>query len=181
MLGIDDGPFLKGQKRAVPIVGVMMEGADLVEGVALTEFGVDGEGVTDFLADWVRGLRMRPAVQAVALGGITIAGLAVVDVRALSERLAVPVLVVTRRDPAENRVAQALRAAGLEARIPLLQASPEARRVDDGLYLAWAGAERERAEALLEATLRKSKFPEPLRVAHLVARAAVDGESRGRV
>ena len=31
VLGIDDGPFDKSTDTTVPIVGVMMEGADLVE------------------------------------------------------------------------------------------------------------------------------------------------------
>ena len=36
------------------------------------------------------------------------------------------------------------------------------------------------AAALVRACLRKASFPEPLRIAHLVARAVVLGESRGR-
>jgi endonuclease V-like protein UPF0215 family len=35
--------------------------------------------------------------------------------------------------------------------------------------------------ALVRAALAKSGVPEPLRVAHLIARALVRGESRGRV
>ncbi len=34
ILGIDDGPFEKGASREVVVVGVMLEGRDLVEGVA---------------------------------------------------------------------------------------------------------------------------------------------------
>ncbi|WP_243664732.1 DUF99 family protein, partial [Rhodothermus marinus] len=67
----------------MPIVGVMMEGATLVEGVAITRFPIDGEGATDFLAEWIQSLRWRPSLQAVVLGGITMAGLAVVDLVAL--------------------------------------------------------------------------------------------------
>ena len=33
---------------------------------------------------------------------------------------------------------------------------------------------------IVAATVRKAKIPEPLRIAHLIARAIVDGESRGR-
>ncbi|MEE8580144.1 MAG: DUF99 family protein, partial [Myxococcota bacterium] len=84
-LGIDDGPFEKFQSRVASIVGVMMEGADLVEAVAHTEFPIDGDRATDFLLEWVQSLRCRPALQGVFLGGITIAGLGVVDIVALSE------------------------------------------------------------------------------------------------
>ena len=181
VLGIDDGPFRKGQAERVPVVGVMMEGSDLVEGVAVTHFPVDGDRVTDFLAEWVSGLRLADAVQAIVLGGISIAGLALVDVADLSERLGVPVLAVTRRDPAANRVAEALAAAGLSARLPILVRSPPAVPAGSGLWIASAGAEPAAARALLDATLRKARLPEPLRLAHLIARAVVDGESRGRV
>jgi hypothetical protein len=47
--------------------------------------------------------------------------------------------------------------------------------------VAHAGIERDAAEELVRASLRKSRLPEPLRVAHLIARALVTGESRGRV
>ena len=50
VLGVDDGPFQKGQKESVPVVGAMMEGANLVESVAVTRFEVDGANATGFLA-----------------------------------------------------------------------------------------------------------------------------------
>ena len=62
-------------------MGVVMEGADLVEGVAITRFPVDGDAVTEFLGRWVRDLRFHAGLQGIVLGGITIAGLGVVDVR----------------------------------------------------------------------------------------------------
>jgi endonuclease V-like protein UPF0215 family len=95
LLGIDDAPFEKRQREPVPIVAVMMEGADLVESVAVSAFAVDGDDATGFLADWIGGLRALASAQAILLGGITIAGLGVVDVEELARRLTRPVLVVT--------------------------------------------------------------------------------------
>ncbi len=181
ILGIDDGPFEKRARREVVLVGVMMEGPDLVEGVAVTSFPVDGPDATPFLADWVEGLRLRPALQGIVLGGITLAGLAVVDIMLLSERLGLPVLVVNRRDPANHRLHEALEAAGLEDRGGIVARTPPAFEVESGLFLSHAGVERADAVALVRATLRKSALPEPLRLAHLIARATVTGESRGRV
>lgn len=59
MLGIDDGPFAVRAGGEATIVGVMMEGPDLVEAVAVTRFPVDGDGATGFLGDWVTGPRWR--------------------------------------------------------------------------------------------------------------------------
>ncbi len=158
-----------------------MEGADRIESVALGQFPVDGEGAAEYLAGWIGGLRSRRALQAVILGGITIAGLGVVDVPGLAERLGLPVLVVTRHNPAGSELADALRAAGLAHRLPLLERVPRAFGVGEGLYLAPAGASRLVAERLVSATLAKSRLPEPLRVAHLIGQAIVLRESRGRV
>jgi endonuclease V-like protein UPF0215 family len=180
-LGVDDAPFDKGQPGPVPIIGVMMEGQDVIESIALGQFPVDGEGVTEYLAGWIGGLRTRPMLQAVILGGITIAGLGIVDVTALSERLALPVLIVTRHNPARSDLADALRAAGQAHRLAVLERIPRAYGMAEGLYLAHAGATRGEAERLAAATLGKARLPEPLRVAHLIGQAIVLRESRGRV
>jgi endonuclease V-like protein UPF0215 family len=181
VLGIDDAPFEKGQRGPVPIVAVMMEGADLVESVAVSSFPVDGDEATEFLATWISGLRSFTSLQAVILGGITIAGLGLIDIRALTRRLEVPVLTATRRDPSASQLGDALRAAGLGERLEIVARAPQAFRLIDGLFLSCAGIEREQAVRIVRSTLRKSRLPEPLRVAHLVARALVTGESRGRV
>jgi endonuclease V-like protein UPF0215 family len=181
ILGVDDAPFEKCQPGPVPIVGVVMEGPDRVESVARGEFPVDGEGATEYLASWIGGLRARPTLQGVILGGVTIAGLAIVDVTGLAQRLGLPVLVVTRRDPAGSDLADALRAAGLSHRLAVLEQVPRAFGVGEGLHLAHAGTSRTEAERLVRATLAKSRLPEPLRLAHLIGQAIVLRESRGRV
>jgi uncharacterized protein len=181
ILGIDDAPFDKRQARPVRVVAVLMEGNDLVEGVALGEFPVDGADVTGFLAEWIKGMRWEAAMQAVVLGGITLAGLGLVDLEALAARLGIPVLAVTRRETGKSRIGAALTAAGLADRLPIVRQSPPAIRVRPGLYVALAGTDRERALAMIEATLRKSRMPEPLRLAHLIASALERGQSRGRV
>jgi uncharacterized protein len=180
-LGVDDAPFDKRQAGPVPIIGVMMEGYDVIESVALGAFPVDGEGVNEYLAAWIGGLRTRPMLQAVILGGVTIAGLGLIDLTALSERLELPVLVVTRHNPAGSDLADALRAAGLSHRVGMLEKTPRAYGVGSGLYLAHAGTTRVEAEQLVLATLGKARVPEPLRVAHLIGQAIVLRESRGRV
>lgn len=181
LLGIDDAPFRKEQPEDVPIVGVMMEGATLVEGVAVGAFPVDGAGATAYLAEWIGAQRWHEALQGVVLGGITIAGLGLVDLQTLSDALDRPVMAATRHDTTTDDLATALRAAGLEARLPLLERTPPAHRVEDGLFVACAGASSAKAARLVRAALGKARLPEPLRVAHLIGAALVQGTSRGRV
>ena len=100
VLGVDDAPFDKRQSAPVTIVGVAMAGHDLVEAVAVGAFPVDGDGAAEYLAGWIGRMRIRPTLRAVILGGITICGLGIVDLTELAARLGLPVLAVTRRNPA---------------------------------------------------------------------------------
>ncbi len=179
-LGIDDGPFHRGRDRTAPLVAVLMEGATRVEGVAISEFALDGAHATAHLARWIRGLRFRPSVQAVLLGGITLCGLAVVDVEALARRLGCPVVVVNRKDPSRSRLEGALRAAGRPEGLEILRRTPPARRLESGLFVAAAGIAPLEAERLVRAVRQKSALPEPIRIAHLIAAAIRQGESRGK-
>jgi hypothetical protein len=182
VLGIDDGPFDKFASPPIPtsIVGVMMEGPDLVEAIAITSFPIDGDGVTEFLADWILGLRFRPALHGILLGGITIAGLCIVDVHELARRVGLPVMVVNRRQPTDGALCAALERAGFPDRVALVARAPQPVDVGGGLFAATAGAEPDRAAELLAASRGKSDLPEPLRLAHMIARAVATGESRGR-
>ena len=181
VLGIDDAPFRKGQDREVAIVGVVMEGPDLVEAVAVGSIPVDGDDVTGLLSAWIRDLRTFRSIQAILLGGITIAGLGVVDLDLLARSVGRPALAVTRHNPAGSELRRALRAAGLTDRLPLVDRSPAAIEAAPGLYVAAAGLSPAEAAALVRRMLGKSRLPEPLRIAHMVAGALATGQSRGRV
>ena len=179
-LGIDDAPFDKAQIAPVPLVAVMTEGPDQVEAVMAGAFPVDGAQVTEYLLEWLGRSPALPGVQAVLLGGITIAGLALVDVDALARGLDRPVLVATRRDTTRSDVAAALRAAGLDDRLSILERAPQARLAAAGLHIACAGIDWHRGAELARQSLKKGRFPEPLRLAHMIGQAMVLGHSRGR-
>jgi len=180
LLGIDDGPFTIRSGGDATIVGVVTEGHDLIESVAVTRFAIDGADVNAFLAAWIAGLRIRPALHGIVLGGITIAGLAVVDIVELARALALPVLAVGRRDPRAHRLTEALAAAALGERVAIVRRTPPALPVPGGGFVACAGTSSAHAAALVAAGRHKSNLPEALRVAHLIAAAVVRGESRGR-
>ena len=46
--------------------------------------------------------------------------------------------------------------------------------------MAISGTELTDAAQIIRATLNKARFPEPLRIAHLIGRALVEGQSKGR-
>ena len=181
VLGIDDAPFTKGEDLSVPIVAVMMEGATLVDGVAVNRMKIDDPEATRFLIDWIRQMRWTPSLQGIVFGGITIAGLGLLHLPTLANELNLPILTVTRQDTHDSTLDTALIAAGLSDRLPVLNDNPASVEIDTGIFASFCGISDKEAKKLIRSTLQKSTMPEPLRVAHLIGAALVNGESKGRV
>jgi endonuclease V-like protein UPF0215 family len=177
-IGVDDGPFIKGRDASALVVGAVLAGPAQVEGFLTTSLPVDGDDPAGRLAAWIRGSRFHPLLRVVFLRGITIAGLSVIDLPALAAETGLPVVAASRQPPEESTLAGALDAAGYPGRKPLLARAGPASRWR-GLFVEAAGIQPHEAWELLDLFAGKSPFPEPVRLAHLVARAVVDGESRG--
>lgn len=181
VLGIDDAPFTKHKDETVPVVAVMMEGATLVDGVAVNRMKIDDPNATQFLIDWIKELRWTPSLQGIAFGGITIAGLGLLHLPTLARELNLPILTITRQDTQDSTLDTALKAAGLSKLLPVLNDNPSSIEIDEGIFASFCGTTEREAKKLIRSTLQKSTMPEPLRVAHLIGAALVNGESKGRV
>ncbi|MBK7977726.1 MAG: DUF99 family protein [Deltaproteobacteria bacterium] len=179
VVGIDDGPFERGTRGKVLVVGTVYAGLRL-DGVISTTVRRDGDEATRAIAEMVRGSRFAPQVQLVMLQGITVAGFNVIDVAALHAELAVPVLVVARRAPDLTAIGAALRARvrGGGAKWARIQAAGPMEPVGS-VWIQRVGISLAASARLIEDLAAHGHLPEPLRVAHLVAGALVRGQSRG--
>jgi len=156
----------------------VLSGPTQVEGFLTTSLPIDGPDPTPQLAEWILRSRFHPLLRVIFLRGITIAGLSVIDLPDLAARTKLPVVAASRTAPDESTVAAALDAAGFpERKAALARAGPAIPWRN--LHLEFAGIAPHEACALVDFFSGKSSFPEPVRLAHLVARAVVDGESRG--
>ncbi|MCI4332821.1 MAG: DUF99 family protein [Thermoplasmata archaeon] len=176
VVGVDDGPFGRTSRRAT-VALVVCSLPDRVDGMFTTDVGVDGTDATRRLVDAIRGSGHLDGIRAVMLDGITLGGFNVVDLVGLSKSLERPVVAVTRRRPDFDAVDGALRtyfASDRGMRRRLIRARPLfAVRVGDGtLQVAVVGATRAEAASLVRRSVREGRWPEPLRLAGLVARAA---------
>jgi endonuclease V-like protein UPF0215 family len=177
-IGIDDGPVVKRPGATALVVGAVLSGPAQVEGFLTTSLPVDGPDPTPHLADWINRSRFVPLLRAVFLRGITIAGLSVIDLPDLAARTRLAVIAASRKSPEESTLGEALDAAGFPERKAVVgRAGPAIPW--RSLRVEYAGIAPHEACVLLDAFAGKSSFPEPVRIAHLVARAVVDGESRG--
>ncbi len=205
VIGFDDGPFAREHRGDVLLVGVVCSRTRL-DGVVSGHVRRDGADATTRMAQLVEQSPFRAHVRAVMLQGIAVGGFNVVDIRGLSTRLGVPVLVVVRRPPdlpsvrralfsADPRMRPAVRGAVRKWRLieeagpiePLGISGREAERAavtglrtTQRLWVQRAGLSLQAARTLVATTTLHGNVPEPLRLAHLIAGGMVTGSSRGR-
>jgi len=183
VLGIDDGPFTKGQGRA-PLAGVLVCPPGYVEGVLISSCQVDGDDANEAIVHMVNGSRFSEQVRMVMLDGAALGGFNVVDVRALSKELELPILTISRDEPDMSSIRKALVShfPDWERRFDVMSRN-RVRPVElpDGrIFVSSEGIEEREADAMVRRCIIRGRLPEPIRLAHLVATALVRGESRGR-
>jgi endonuclease V-like protein UPF0215 family len=180
IIGFDDAPFAPAHIGSVPVVGAVFARLQLT-GVIVGEVEKDGQDAAQQLAQLIAGSKFAEHLQLVMLQGIALAGFNVVDVFYLHEQLGLPVLVVARKAPDMAAVQSAL--------LGQVQGGPEKWRLIEKLgpmepagsvYIQRVGLSLEEAQAVVTQFAIHGHVPEPLRTAHLIAGAIVDGQSRGR-
>jgi len=173
---VDDGAFARGDRFA-PVAAVLVSLPDHVEAMQLSQVRVDGRDGTARVVSLVRRVRGLEGVRAVLLDGAVVGGFNVVDLDELRRALAVPVVALTRRPPDFAGIRAALerwfpRTAA--ARLRLLRRHRLFRVPTGGepLWAAASGCTAADAVRLVQRSSVRGYWPEPLRLAHLVASAA---------
>jgi len=180
VIGFDDAPFAHRHRGDVRIFGVICARTRL-DGVVSGWVRRDGANATGRMIELVDGSQFRRHVRAVLLQGIAVAGFNVVDVHRLAERLAVPVVVVSRRKPRLLRMKAARfgHTRGAARKWRLIEQAGEMEPLGN-VWVQRVGIDRDETAALLRATTLHGHLPEPLRLAHLIAGGVTTGKSRGR-
>ncbi|MGD8866843.1 MAG: DUF99 family protein [Gemmatimonadales bacterium] len=180
VVGIDDGSFDKYRQASVPIVGAVFSDLRL-EGVLCGRVRTDGSNATREVVRMVAESKFAPQLQLVLLQGIALAGFNVIDLHEIHERLAIPVMVVARRQPRLERIRTALltRVPGGARKWSLIEKLGAMEPVA-GVFVQRVGLEVQAAERVIERLSVNANIPEPLRTAHLIAGGVATGQSRGR-
>lgn len=174
VFAFDDAPF-KFEDKKVPLVGLVVTLPDYLEGVLRGELTVDGDDSTEVISRLVMESPHFEAAQAILLDGITFGGFNIVDLDRLYEKTKLPVVTVTRRRPDLEAMEMALaRHMPFRQELPqLLRAHPlfSFPKTPQPLWVGCVGATQGEVSALLKKSFVRGSFPEPLRLAHLVASA----------
>jgi endonuclease V-like protein UPF0215 family len=177
--GIDDAPFHRGRRGDVMIVAAVCARTRL-DGVLRGRVRQDGANATARIAELLRASPFDRHVRAVLLNGISVGGFNVIDIAALADVLARPVLVVARRPPRLDRIRRALAALPGGARKWSLIERAGPMEPLRGVHVQRAGLTLAQAADLLAVSTLHGNLPEPLRLAHLIAGGLQTGVSRGR-
>jgi hypothetical protein len=178
-IGFDDGPFARKRGAAVPLVGVVTSGTRL-EGMLFDRTHKDGWRAGEVVARMLTDSKFATQVHVVLLDGIAFGGLNVVDLPQLHAAVGRPCICVMRKMPDLDAMARAIRRLpGAARRLDrIARAGPIHRRPP--FYFQACGIDPDPAADALRRLTDRGNVPEPLRLAHHIAAAFVDGQSRGR-
>ncbi|MGI0133471.1 MAG: DUF99 family protein [Candidatus Micrarchaeaceae archaeon] len=179
-VAITSGPIQKRRSGSALIVGVVGKDGS-IEGILSSRIRTDGTDSTRKIIKMVEDSRFRDQIRIIALNGIALAGLNVVDIPMLEKKLRVRAVVITRDRP---RPAKLLLALGTFSRLRKNDVSKRVQIVEDqakikpvritGLYM----------QSTLEPHDARTFAPmiyDATRLSHLIASGVSKGESAGRV
>jgi endonuclease V-like protein UPF0215 family len=178
-IGFDDGPFPHRRGASVPLVGAFCSGTRF-EGLLVGAVRRDGWNATAEIHRLLSASKFHAQVRLVLLDGLTFGGMNLVDLRALSQQLRRPCVAVLRRPPDLAGFERALRKLPRpEARLRHLRAAGPLHTAPPFVFQVQGASPDTIAAALPELTDR-GNVPEPLRLAHLIGAAIVQGQSGKR-
>jgi endonuclease V-like protein UPF0215 family len=173
VLGIDDGKFIPRTQGEVLVVGVVFRGGVSIDGVMHTRIAIDGLDATDKIAAMINGSPHLRQLRLVMLYGITFAGFNLVDIQKLQRETGLCVIALTHDKPDLGAIHDALKhLSNKEERWRIVQNAGEIYQVNNKgtkLYMGLAGITLGDALKIVDLTSTRGNFPEPLRVAHLIA------------
>ena len=179
VIGIDDSPFNKFKDKKILVVGVVMRGGSWVDGILSTKVAVDGDDSTKKIIEMINKCKFKPQLQCVFLDGIAVAGFNIVDVKELSKKTKLPVIIIIRRKPDIENIKKTLININKKDKIKLIDQAGNVIQINS-IFVQLTGIDLEQARKILKVVCTRSLIPEPIRLAHLIAQGVVFGESKGR-
>lgn len=182
VLGIDDSPFeFSGGSNC--LIGCVYRGSRSLESVLSEEIEVDGQDATESIIDLFEKSDQGSHIKALMLDGITFAGFNTADIKEINSRIGKPVIAVNRDRPDFEAIGKAVD--DREDAEEILEAVENAGEVFEHelehgeVYFQCAGIDPSEAQEIISNSTGEAGIPEPLRVAHIIAKGVKDGKSTG--
>jgi len=179
VIGIDDAPFNKFNKGKVLVIGAVFRGGLFLDGILSTKVNIDGNDSTIKILEMINKCKFKPQLQCIFLDGIAVGGFNVIDIKQLSEKTKLPVIVIIRRKPNIKKIKETLIKINKKNKIDLIEKAGSVVQIGK-IYIQLTGLSIEKAREILKIVCTRSLIPEPVRIAHLIASGITFGESRGK-
>jgi endonuclease V-like protein UPF0215 family len=174
-LGVAES-FRQGQKRSV-LAGVVMRSDRVVDGVVLGRTSVGGDDATSSIISLLRKFK-RNDVNLIMVSGAILSLYNIIDVDALAARSKLPVICLTYKETAgiEGSIRRHF-PEGAERKLTAYKKL--GRRTGVTLHTGYrvfvrtSGIAKEKVKPVLDSFTLQGSVPEPVRVAKLLARAAL--------
>jgi len=175
IVGVDDAPLATQRPKRIDVFGVVYRGGYWFDGLMRTDVEVDGVDATERIAQMILISRHFKQLRVTMLHGITFAGMNMVNLKTLYEMTELPTIVVMDRKPRiadfEEEIEKldnskfrktALNVAG---EITQIRTKPNTKPI----YVQFKGLKLDQLKEVMNVSCTRSRLPEPIRVAHLVA------------
>ena len=185
ILGIDDSSFKKKQIKKILVIATVFRGGSFLDGILSTKITVDGNDSTKKIIQMINKTKHKGQLQIIMLNGIALGGFNIIDIKKLSQKIKLPVIVLMRKYPNIKEIFQALKNFKNSKQKQLLIKKAgkiyEIKIKNKKIYTQFANISLEKVKKIISLTAIHSLIPEPLRVAHLIASGISLGENKGRV
>jgi endonuclease V-like protein UPF0215 family len=172
VVGVEDGSFQKGVTKKATLAAVLLKGIE-IEDVKVAWIMVDGLDATEKLINMLNNWKFA----VVLLAGVSFAGFNLIDPTAVFDRFQKPVIVISRKKPNNKAVKQALQKHfdDWNLRWCIFEKLEKAHRVvalagESPIYIEAIGTDLKTAQNIVRALAFRSRIPESLRIARLIAR-----------
>ncbi|MDP1552010.1 MAG: DUF99 family protein [Methanobacteriaceae archaeon] len=182
ILGIDDAPFSPHKHEKVRIIGAIFRGGLCLDGVMTTYMEVDGIDSTDQIIKMVNDSRHLGQLRVIMLDGITFGGFNVANIPEIFEKTGIPIIVIMRKFPNFLKIKKALQNFhDWEERWNKIKIAGKVHQVNEPaqIFIQIHGIDLEDAMEIVKISTKRSKIPEPIRTAHIIAAGVETGESKG--
>ncbi len=177
MLSIGTGP----SERAKTIMVGVVSRSGTIEGIVSTEIDVDGSNATECIARLFKKSRFSSQIKVIAMNGIGVAGLNIVDIGELRNATGCQILSITRKKPHPKELVKALMAFFRDTKTDVKHRISLVNRTKELQLFRIQGFYAQTTMSKADTSMFIAQAKEQLRLVHLIASGVSRGESKGRM
>jgi endonuclease V-like protein UPF0215 family len=174
VLGVDDGPFIRGSDDTVIVMTVYrMDGH--IDGFITGSVSTDGDNSSSNISMLLEDSKFKDQVRCIISDGACLAGFNVLDLDLLHELTGLPVITTSDEVPRTAQITKALKENFTDwgRRLSLItQHPPHELELPDGVcFVREKGISPDGADDIVRRCTVRGRTPEPIRISHMVAAA----------